>query len=114
MENIPSLKEQKEDILQNFNFDDVAMIMGMPCKRYNDNDKYPAYSTWRMYHPKLGYIQYSSSQLKELADSLLSQVIGTYITTKDNLIYVSTGPFRAEYRYGILELMFIMDSYSYD
>ena len=114
MENIPSLKDQKEDILQNFNFDDVAMIMGMPCKRYNDNNKYPAYNTWRMYHPKLGYIQYSGSQLKELADSLLSQVINTYIITKNNLIYVSTGPFRAEYRYGILELMFIMDSYSYD
>lgn len=113
MENIPSLKEQKEDILQNFNFDDVAMIMSMPCKRYNDNDKYPTYSTWRMYHPKLGYIQYSGSQLKELADSLLSQVISTYINTGHDLIYVSTGPFRAEYRYGILELMFIMDSYSY-
>lgn len=113
MEDIPSLGEQKEDILQNFNFDDVAMVMSMPCKRYNDGE-YPVYSTWRMYHPRLGYIQYSSSQLKELANSLLSQVIDTYINTGHDLISVRTGPFKAECRYGILELMFIMDSYSWD
>lgn len=113
MENTPSLREQKEDTLQNFNFDDVAMIMGMPCKRYNDGED-PVYSTWRMYHPRLGYIQYSSSQLKELADSLLSEVIDTYINTGHDLIFVRTGPFKAECRYGILELMFIMDSYSWD
>ena len=87
MEDIPSLGEQKEDILQNFNFDDVAMVMSMPCKRYNDGE-YPVYSTWRMYHPRLGYIQYSSSQLKELANSLLSQVIDTYINTGHDLISV--------------------------
>lgn len=113
MENIPSLKEQKENILLNFNFDDVAMVMSMPCKR-GGGSEYPLYRTWRMYHPTLGYIQYSSSQLKELAASLLSQVIDTYINTGHDLISVRTGPFKAECRYGILELMFIMDSYSWD
>lgn len=111
MDDTPSLIEQKKDILDNFDFDQVEMIMRMPCiKEPGSKD---LYHPWKMiYDGKL--VQYNKALLKDLADRLLSEVIEHCSQSETNLFYIATGPFRAEYRYGILELSFVITRQSCD
>lgn len=111
MDDTLSLIEQKKDILDNFDFDQVEMIMRMPCIKELDSED--LYHPWKMiYDGKL--VQYNKALLKDLADRLLSEVIEHCGQSETNLFYIGTGPFKAEYRYGILELSFVVTSWSCD
>ena len=109
MDDVPNLNEQKQDILNNFDFDQVEMIMSMPCLKESED----LYRPWKMiYDGKL--VHYNKALLKDLADKLLSEVIELYIQSNDELIYTATGPFKAECRHGILELSFVVNRWSWD
>ena len=84
MDYTPSLIEQKKDILDNFDFDQVEMIMRMPCIKEPDSED--LYHSWKMmYDGKL--IQYNKALLKDLADRLLSEVIERCGQSEINLFY---------------------------
>lgn len=112
---IPSLEVQKASIMLNFDFKLVEMIMRMPVRHEYNNDGIAEdlYTTWKMYHED--EFRYSTEKdLKELASKLLDECICTYNERHDNLIWTGTGPFRAICRYGILELMFVLEEWHYD
>ena len=114
-DDIPSLSEQKASIMTNFNFKLVEMVMRMPVQyEYNDNGIVDdTYHTWKMYHND-GFRYSTEKDLKELASKLLDDCITHYNEKHANLIWIGTGPFKAFCRYGILELMFVLEAWHCD
>lgn len=114
---IPSLEYQKAEILANFNFNLMALVMSSACKAYYDEDcnETGAYTTWKIYNANTRVLEQPTAQsLKENADNLLSEVIANYRTGKSDYCYIGCGGFKATCRYGILELEFIVESWSWD
>ena len=108
-DNEKPLEQQKKDIMQNFNFDLVEMVMHIPII---DNGN-RSYSPWKLFNSKK-LVQPTKEMLVDLADRLLSDVITSYKTKQQNLIWQQCGPFRVVCRYGILELMFVVEYWSCD
>lgn len=113
------LEEQKRDILENFNFALVASIMAIPCRpvyrwdiadnpNIDDFNDIVGYKPWKMYVRTNEYKVPNEEELRFIANELLNNVI-KYAKSGDHSI--ATGPFKATYRYGILELYFIMESW---
>lgn len=114
------LKDQFNDIMQNFNFALVAMIMASPCKPIykwdiiNSDDaedymKVVGYMPWKMYMTD-SYKVPNEEELRSLASKLLNDVID-YSKGGENYYSVATGPFKVTYSYGSLILEFIMESW---
>ena len=108
-----SLREQKQEILENFCFEQVAMIMSMPCMPITgESDTYIiGYTPWKMLIDK-DYKIPKVSDLRNLASHLLDDIINKVESSKEDYYSIHTGPFRVIYRYGFLELNFIAESWS--
>ena len=114
---LPSLEKQKEDILKYFNFDLVAMVMNSACRAKYDGDGMPTgeYYQWQIYNTNKGtLIQPTIEDLKQNADILLTDVIKNYRKNGGPLNYIGCGGFKACCRYGVLELEFVLESWSWD
>lgn len=112
--NIESLEQQRFSILNNFDFKTTAMIMASPCRPIWDDyyEKIQGYEPWYMWSN--GQMKlFNPGELRCLAKKLLDEVIKLAKDNGDN-VYMATGPFKAIYRYGILELDFVMETWSLD
>ena len=111
----PSLQDQYEDILKNFDFKTVAKIMASPCRPIYTDDTYEkivGYEPWKVF-TKEGFIVPDESELRRSAERLLNQVIANYLKG-DKYATIACGPFKAIVRYGILELEAVLTSWSWD
>lgn len=116
LEGIPTLEEQKRDILENFDFKTLAMIMSIPCKpEYEDDnfDRIIGWKPWKMFS-KDGMKLYNEGELRYMAADLLDKVIKAVKGGSQKHYYIATGPFKVIYRWGILELDAVLDSWSWD
>ena len=129
-DDIPSIEEQFNDIMENFDFKHVAMMMNWDYARvrYDDNGNHISYDKWRTFHKP----ENSTDSIEELFDSknmrvptvvelkkdaehLLKSVIRFHKYNPRSRFYMTaTGPFKVTCRYGILELECIFASWSCD
>lgn len=118
------LEQQKKDILENFDFAIVASIMAIPCKPVykwdvtqsntaEESCEIVGYEPWKMYIRTDEYKVPNEGELRFLAIRLLDDVIKC-AKSGGNYHTIATGPFKAIYRYGILELDFVMETWSCD
>ena len=106
-----SLREQKQEILENFCFEQVAMIMSMPCMPVMDYIDIIGYNPWYILIDK-DYKIPKVSDLRNIASHLLDDIINKVESFKEDYYTIHTGPFKVTYRYGFLELDFIVESWS--
>jgi hypothetical protein len=108
------LSKQRAGILDNFDFKTTAMIMSMPCHPIWDDEcnKIIGYEPWKMFS-KNGFKLYNEGELRYMAAKLLDRVIESAKAGEDYYC-IGTGPFKAIYRYGILELDFVVTDWSKD
>ena len=106
-----SLREQKQEILENFCFEQVAMIMSMPCMPVMDDIDIIGYKPWYILIDK-DYKIPKVSDLRNIASHLLDDIINKVESFKEDYYTIHTGPFKVTYRYGFLELDFIVESWS--
>lgn len=105
---LPSLEQQKEYILNNFDFDRVVYTMSLPVhKDYFSGH----YGKWTMAIPGKTWLSIPSvAELQQFADTLLTGAI-----KHENSVYIShCGPFRVIKYYDHLILDFIIFSESYE
>lgn len=107
-----SLEEQKQEILKNFCFEQVAMIMLMPCMPIfgESYSSIIGYTPWCMLTDK-GYKVPEVNYLRNLANHLLDDIINKVESSKENYYSMHTGPFKVIYRHGFLELDFVVESW---
>lgn len=109
-----SLEVQKRDILSNFCFEKVAMIMATPCMPIYENEEEPeiiGYKPWKIL-TKYGIKVPSIYDLYCCADKLLDNVINeVHKNPKSNYQSIATGPFKVTYLYGNLTLDFVVGSW---
>lgn len=103
---LPDLEFQKQDILNNFDFERVVHTLHMKIhKDYNSNE----YSEWKIVC-KNGPIIPDIVELKRLAIDLMNGAI----KCKQNNYCARCGPFRVIKMYNRLILDFVITSWSYD
>ena len=111
-----SLEVQKRDILSNFCFEQVAMIMETPClpiyKNEEDNkSEIVGYKPWQGYINKIFKVP-GVGDLYCLADQLFDDVIKEVRKDpKSNYQSIASGPFKVTYLYGNLTLDFVVESW---
>nr|DAO31267.1 MAG TPA: hypothetical protein [Crassvirales sp.] len=111
-----SLEKQKLDILCNFRFGQVAMIMASPCLPIykNEEDDKPeiiGYEPWKIL-TKYGLRVPNIYDLYRCAEGLLDEVIKeVYKDPKSNYHGIASGPFKVTYLYGNLTLDFVVESW---
>ena len=111
-----SLEDQKRDILSNFRFEQVAMIMATPCMPIYENEEEDkpeiiGYKPWKIL-TKFGIRVPNIYDLFRCADKLLDDVIKeVYKDPKSNYQSIASGPFKVTYLYGNLTLDFIVESW---
>jgi hypothetical protein len=128
-DDIPSLEEQFQDIMDNFDFHHVQMMMNWEYARadYNDEGECVGFHKWQTFHkPKEDFDVAdifdpanlrvpTVAELKKDAKNLLKSVIRFAKANRRCKFYMTaTGPFKASYRYGIIELECIFTSWSCD
>ena len=116
---LPSLEWQFDNIMENFDFKHVHMMMCWDKARvdYDNEGNHMNYSQWKVYNPvsKGLYDIPSIKDLKTTASKMLKEVIRFSKTNSKSKFYCTgTGPFKAIYRYGILELECVFENWSYD
>lgn len=126
---IPSLEEQFQDIMDSFDFKHVNMMMNWEYSRadYNDEGECVGFHRWQTFHkPKEDFDVAdifdpanlrvpTVAELKKDAENLLKSVIRFAKANRRSKFYMTaTGPFKASYRYGIIELECIFTSWSCD
>ena len=126
---IPSLEEQFQDIMNNFDFKHVNMMMNWEYARaeYNDEGKPVSFHKWKtinipeeginmndLFNPDRFKVP-TLAELKKDAERLLKSVIRfAKVNRRCKFYMTATGPFKASYRYGIIELECIFTSWSCD
>lgn len=111
-----SLEDQKKDILSNFRFEQVAMIMATPCMPIYENEEEDkpeiiGYKPWKIL-TKFGIKVPGIYDLFRCADKLLDDVIKeVYKDPKSNYQSIAAGPFKVTYLYGNLTLDFVVESW---
>ena len=128
-DDIPSLEEQFQDIMDNFDFKHVNMMMNWEYARadYNDEGECVGFHKWQTFHkPKEDFdiadifdpdnLRVPTvAELKKSAENLLKSVIRfAKVNRRCKFYMTATGPFKVTYRYGILELECIFTSWSCD
>ena len=109
-----SLEKQKLDILCNFRFGQVAMIMASPCLPIykNEEDDKPeiiGYEPWKIL-TKYGLRVPNIYDLYRCAEGLLDEVIKeVYKDPKSNYHGIASGPFKVTYLNGNLTLDFVVE-----
>ena len=126
---IPSLEEQFQDIMDNFDFKHVNMMMNWEYARadYNDEGEPISFHKWKTLNiPEEGISMNdlfnpdhlkvpTVSELKKDAERLLKSAMRFAKANRRCRFYMTaTGPFKVTYRYGILELECIFTSRSCD
>ena len=126
---IPSLEEQFQDIMDNFDFHHVQMMMNWEYARvdYNDEGEPISFHKWKTLNiPEEGISMNdlfnpdhlkvpTVSELKKDAERLLKSAIRFAKANRRCKFYMTaTGPFKVTYRYGIIELECIFTSWSCD
>lgn len=120
---LPSLEWQFDNIMENFDFKHVYMMMCWDKARvdYDDEGNHVSYSKWVMYTGNGGLSDVNSfkvptiEELKTMASKMLKEVIRfSKNNSKSKFYCTGTGPFKAIYRYGILELECVFENWSYD
>ena len=126
---IPSLEEQFQDIMDNFDFKHVNMMMNWEYARadYNDEGECVGFHKWQTFHkPKEDFDVVdifdpanlrvpTVAELKKSAEGLLKSAMRFAKTNRRSKFYMTaTGPFKVTYRYGIIELECIFTSWSCD
>lgn len=107
-----SLEDQKKDILSNFRFEQVAMIM-FPIYKNEEEDKPEiiGYEPWKIF-TKYGLKVPNIYDLYCCAEKLLDDVIKeVYKNPKSNYQGIASGPFKVTYLYGNLTLDFVVESW---
>ena len=128
-DDIPSLEEQFQDIIDNFDFKHVNMMMNWEYARadYNDEGECVGFHKWQTFHkPKEDFDVVdifdpanlrvpTVDELKKSAENLLKSAMRFAKTNRRCKFYMTaTGPFKVTYRYGIIELECIFTSWSCD
>lgn len=128
-DDIPSLEEQFQDIMDNFDFKHVNMMMNWEYARadYNDEGECVGFHKWQTFHkPKEDFDVADMfdpanlrvptvAELKKNAENLLKSVIRfAKVNRRCKFYMTATGPFKVTYRYGIIELECIFTSWSCD
>lgn len=128
-DDIPSLEEQFQDIMDNFDFKHVNMMMNWEYARadYNDEGKCIGFHKWQTFHkPKEDFDVAdifdpanlrvpTVDELKKSAENLLKSAMRFAKANRRCKFYMTaTGPFKVTYRYGIIELECIFTSWSCD
>ena len=128
-EDIPSLEEQFQDIMDNFDFKHVNIMMNWEYARadYNDEGKCVGFHKWKTLNiPKEGininglfnpdHLKVPTvAELKKDAERLLKSAMRFAKANRRCKFYMTaTGPFKVTYRYGIIELECIFTSWSCD
>ena len=126
---IPSLEEQFQDIMDNFDFKHVNMMMNWEHARadYNDEGECVSFHKWQTFHkPKEDFDVTdifdpdnlrvpTVAELKKDAENLLKSAMRFAKANRRCRFYMTaTGPFKVTYRYGVLELECIFTSWSCD
>ena len=126
---IPSLEEQFQDIMDNFDFKHVNMMMNWEYARadYNNEGECVGFHKWQTFHkPKEDFDVVdifdpanlrvpTVAELKKDAENLLKSVIRfAKVNRRCKFYMTATGPFKASYRYGIIELECIFTSWTCD
>lgn len=126
---IPSLEEQFQDIMDNFDFKHVNMMMNWEYARadYNDEGECVGFHKWQTFHkPKEDFDVAdifdpanlrvpTVAELKKSAEGLLKSAMRFAKANRRSKFYMTaTGPFKVTYRYGIIELECIFTSWSCD
>ena len=104
---IPSLEEQKENILANFDFEHVANVMKMNIRKDYETGEC---SPWKIFFKDIGLHLPTPARLKEYAITLLDSVI----SYKSKTAIESFGPFVVTKMFNRLYLYFVVESWSYD
>ena len=111
-----SLEVQKRDILSNFCFEQVAMIMASPCLpiyKYKNEEKPEiiGYEPWKIF-TEYEFRVPSIYDLYCCAERLLDDVIKeVHKNPKSNYQSIASGPFKVTYLYGNLTLDFVVESW---
>ena len=128
-DDIPSLEEQFQDIMDNFDFKHVNMMMNWEHARadYNDERECVGFHKWQTFHkPKEDFDVAdifdpanlrvpTVAELKKDAENLLKSAMRFAKANRRSKFYITaTGPFKVTYRYGVLELECIFTSWSCD
>lgn len=110
------LEKQKMDILSNFCFEQVAMIMASPCFPIykNEEENKPeiiGYEPWKIF-TKYGLRVPNIYDLYCCAEKLLDDVIKeVHKNPKSNYQGIASGPFKVTYLHGNLTLDFVVESW---
>lgn len=111
-----SLEDQKRDILSNFRFEQVAMIMASPClpiykNEEEDKPEIIGYEPWKILTEHELRVP-SVYDLYCCAERLLNDVIKeVHKNPKSNYQGIASGPFKVTYLYGNLTLDFVVESW---
>jgi hypothetical protein len=111
-----SLEDQKRDILSNFRFEQVAMIMAFPClpiykNEEEDKPEIIGYEPWKILTEHELRVP-SVYDLYCCAERLLNDVIKeVHKNPKSNYQGIASGPFKVTYLYGNLTLDFVVESW---
>lgn len=125
---IPPIEEQFQEIMNYFDFRHVQMMMEWDKARvdYNDDGSHMSYHKWETFHRQsddvikdLGnpanYKVPTVLELRKDAERLLKEVIRlAKVNPRVKFHMVGTGPFKAIYRYGIIELECVFENWSCD
>lgn len=115
---IPSLDKQIEDIMNNFSFQAVEHFMHLNIKPIWDGEysNIQGYESWKVYNPYNKTFQVPTEEdLRNDALRLLIQAknwVGIY--PSEVFYSVASGIFKVIYRYGIIELNAVFESWSND
>ena len=111
-----SLEDQKKDILSNFRFEQVAMIMAFPClpiykNEEEDKPEIIGYEPWKIlteYELRVPSVYDLYCCAERLLDDVIKEV---HKNPKSNYQGIASGPFKVTYLYGNLTLDFVVESW---
>lgn len=111
-----SLEKQKLDILCNFRFEQVTMIMASPCLPIykNEEDDKPeiiGYEPWKIlikHELRVPNVYDLYCCAEKLLDDVIKEV---HKNPKSNYQGIASGPFKVTYLYGNLTLDFVVESW---
>ena len=108
------LEKQKMDILKNFCFEQVAMIMASPCLPIYKNEEKPeiiGFEPWKIlirHELRVPSIYDLYCCAERLLDDVIKEV---HKNPRSNYQSIASGPFKVTYLYGNLTLDFVVESW---
>ena len=109
-----SLEDQKKDILSNFHFEQVAMIMAslfLPIYKNEEEPEIIGYVPWKIlteYELRVPSVYDLYCCAERVLDDVIKEV---HKNPKSNYQGIASGPFKVTYLYGNLTLDFVVESW---